>query len=93
MNKDNTSKNQLENQLKLKQSLSTVMDAKLTEMKNDSHSKKGIFDMNVFLYRLNFIFKCLGIKHSKCIRYKIQTIIVLGFLYGQFNKILLYFLT
>ena len=64
MKKDNTPQNQHENSLKLGKSLSTVMDSKLSEVKNESHSKRGIFDMNVFLYRLNFIFKCLGIKHS-----------------------------
>ena len=66
------------------------MDAKLIEVKNESHSKTGIFDMNVFLYRLNFIFKCLGIKHSKFIGYKIQTIIILGLLLDQFNWFMLH---
>ena len=82
MKKDNTSKNQLENQLKLRKSLSTVMDAKLSEVKNESHTKSGIFDMDVFLNNINFTFKCLGIKHSKFIGYRMQTIIVLGHLFG-----------
>ena len=40
------------------------MDAKLTEVKNESHTMVGIFDMDSFLDRLNLIFKLLGIKHS-----------------------------
>ena len=45
----NESKNQLENSLKHRKSLATVMISKLSEVKNESHTKSGIFDMNVFL--------------------------------------------
>ena len=90
--RNESSKNQLENGLKLIKSLSTVMKEKLSEVKNDSHTKSGIFDMDVFLNRLNFIFKCLGIKHSKCIGYKMQTIIILGYLFVKFNFIMLRYL-
>ena len=61
------------------------MNVKLSEMKNESHTKSGIFDMDVFIKRLNFIFKCLGIKHSKCMGYKMQTIIILGYLFKTIN--------
>ena len=68
------------------------MNVKLSEVKNESHTKSGIFDMNVFINRLNFIFKCLGIKHSKYLGYKMQTIIILGYLFHQFNVILMFFI-
>jgi hypothetical protein len=43
------------------------MNIKLSEDTIKSHTKIGIFDMNIFLNRMNFIFKCLGLKHSKFI--------------------------
>ena len=56
-------------------------------------TKSGIFDMDIFLNRLNFVFKCLWIKHSKFIGYKMQMIPILGFLLYLFNNVMLHFIT
>ena len=53
------------------------MKEKLYVVKNKGHTKIGIFDMDVFLNRIIFIFKVIGIKHSKYIGYKIQMIPIL----------------
>ena len=68
------------------------MNIKLSEDKRGSHTKIGIFDMDIFLNRLNFIFKCLGIKHSKYIGYKMQMIPILGVLLYLFDNIMLHFI-
>ena len=43
--------------------------------------------MDLFFNRLIFIFKCLGLKHSKFIGYKMQMIPILGYLIYGFNQI------
>ena len=53
---------------------------KVFENKFESNKKLGIFDMDIFFNRLNFVFKCLGLKHSKFIGYKMQMIPILGFI-------------
>ena len=48
--------------------------------------------MDIFLNRLNFVFKCLGLKHSKFIGYKMQMIPIIWCLWGWlFNLIMLQF--
>ena len=61
------------------------MNIKLSDVTTERCTKSGIFDMNIFLNRLNFIFKCLGLKHSKYIGYKMQMIPILGNTYVKFN--------
>lgn len=62
-----------------------MMEMKLSQDNNETHTMPGIFDMNIFLSRLNFAFKCIGLKHSKFIGYKMQMIPFLGFLFTNFN--------
>ena len=69
------------------------MTIKLSEDTTKSHTKIGIFDMDIFLNRLNYVFKCIGLKHSKFIGYKMQMIPILGFLFYAFNNIMLHFIS
>ena len=47
--------------------------------------------MNLFFNNINFTFKCLGLKHSKFIGYKMQMIPMLGVTLYLFTQTILAF--
>ena len=76
---------------KQRKSLSNIMlekcenNIKIFDNVIESHNNQEIFSMDLFFNRLMFIFKCLGLKHSKFIGYKMQMIPILGYTFVCFN--------
>jgi len=70
---------------KQRKSLSNIMlekcenNIKIFDNVIENHNNQEIFSMDLFFNRLMFIFKCLGLKHSKFIGYKMQMIPILGY--------------